>query len=342
MPVSMPRVQALGVGDEEVVADELDLVAEAVGHRLPAVPVRLVEGVLDGDERVRRDEVGVVVDHLGRGLATTLEGVGPVLVELRGGDIEGEADLLARRVARLLDGLEDEVEGGPVGVEVGGEATLVAESGGQALLLEHALERVVDLGAPAQRLAEGVGADRRDHELLDVDVGVGVAAAVEDVHHRHGQQVRVGPADVAEQRQVGRVRGGAGDGERDPEDGVGADLLLGGAAVDGEHLGVDEPLLAGLEAEELGPELVDDGVDGLLDALAEVAALVAVAPLDGLEGAGRRTARNRRPGEGAVVEGDLDLDRGVAARVEDLASAYCLDAGHAVLLVLGGWVRLRA
>jgi hypothetical protein len=78
-------------------------------------------------------------------------------------------------VAGALDRLEDQVERGAVGLEVGREAALVAEAGGQALLLEHRLERVVDLGAPAQRLAEGGRADRGDHELLDVDIGVGVA-----------------------------------------------------------------------------------------------------------------------------------------------------------------------
>ena len=88
------------------------------------------------------------------------------------------------------------------------------------------------------------------------------------------------------------------------------------------------PLLAGVEADQLGADLVEDGVDRLLDALAEVALLVAVAALDRLEGAGGGAGGHRRAGDGAVVEGHLDLDRRVAARVEDLAGAYCLDGGH--------------
>ena len=116
-------------------------------------------------------------------------------------------------------------------------------------LLQHALERVVDLGAPAQRLAERLGADRGDHELLDVDVGVGVAAAVEDVHHRHGQDVGVGAAEVAEQRQAGRLGSGLGHRERDAEDGVGAELALVVGAVEAEHHAVDEALLAGVVAD---------------------------------------------------------------------------------------------
>src|SRR5699024_1708262 len=102
--------------------------------------------------------------------------------------------------------------------------------------------------------------------------------------------------------------------------------------VDGAHLGVDEPLLAGLEAEHARHEVVLDGAHGVLDALAEVALLVAVTALDRLEGPGGRPARHRRAGDRAVVERDLDLDGRVAARIEDLARAYCLNAGHYRLL----------
>ena len=154
-------------------------------------------------------------------------------------------------------------------------------------------------------------------------------AAVEDVHHRHRQQVRVGAADVAVERQVRAVRGGPGDGERDAEDRVGAELGLVGRAVELEHRLVDQPLVVGLEALDRRGDVLDDGLDGLLHALAEVA-LAAVAQLDRLEGAGGRAAGHRGAGERAVVEGDLDLDGGVAARVEDLAGADSCDGCHGV------------
>ena len=80
--------------------------------------------------------------------------------------------------------------------------------------------------------------------------------------------------------------------------------------------------------EQARADLVQHRVDGLLDALADVALLVAVAALDGLERAGGGAGGNGRAGDGAVVEGDLDLDGGVAAGVEDLPGADCFDAGH--------------
>ena len=195
------------------------------------------------------------------------------------------------------------------------------------LLLQHRLQRVVDLGAGAQRLGEGRRADRRDHELLDVDVGVGVRAAVEDVHHRHGQQEGVRAAEIAEQRQLGAARGGLRDGERDAEDRVGAQARLVRRRVEIAQRLVDEALLAGLEADEFGADGVEHRGDRVAHALAAVA-LAAVAQFDRLELPGGRAAGHRRPAQRAVVERDLDLDGGIAARVEDLARADGLDACH--------------
>ena len=52
MPSSMPRCQALGVGDEEIVADELAARAHRLRQRLPALPVVLRHAVLDGDDGI--------------------------------------------------------------------------------------------------------------------------------------------------------------------------------------------------------------------------------------------------------------------------------------------------
>jgi hypothetical protein len=130
------------------------------------------------------------------------------------------------------------------------------------------------------------------------------------------------------ERQASRLRSGGGHGERHPEDGVGAEVLLVGRAVEREHLRVDEALLARLEADESGVDLLDDRVDRLQDTLAEVAALVAVATLGRLEGAGGGAGGHSSPGEGPVVEPQLDLDGGVASRVQDLARADLLNGGH--------------
>ena len=336
--------EALGVGDEEVVADDLDLVADLLGEVLPVVPLVLGERVLDGDDREVGDELLVVLDHRGGvlGLALELVGLGLVVKELRGGDVHGQGDVLAGLVAGLLDGLDDELEGLAVGVEVGGEAALVAQAGGQAALLHDRLEGVVDLGAHAQGLTEGGGADGGDHELLDVHVGVGVGAAVEDVHHGHGQDVGVGAADVLEQVQAGGLGGGLGGGQGDAEDGVGAELALVGGAVELDHELVETALVGGVEADDLGGDDVVDVVDGLLHSLAAVTALVAVAQLNGLEGTGGGARGDGGASGSTVLQEDLDLEGRVATGVEDLAGVNVLDEGHLVLLAEGIVMRSSA
>ena len=159
-----------------------------------------------------------------------------------------ERQLLARHAPGALDRLEQQLERGLVRRQVGSEAALVAERRRQPALVQQRLQVVVRLDRPAQALAERRRADRHEHELLDVDVVVGVGAAVEHVEHRHRQHVGAGAADVAPQRQVELVGGGPGDGQRHAEDGVGAEPRLGVGAVEVEQGGVDGALVERLEA----------------------------------------------------------------------------------------------
>ena len=187
---------------------------------------------------------------------------------------------------------------------------------------------MVHLSTHAECLTERGGTNRSNHELLDIHVGVRVRTTVEDVHHRNGKHVSVRATHVAEEGEVGRIGCRLRHGERDAEDGVRAKLALVVGAVQVDHDLVDETLLGGVEANDLGGDFVDDGVNRLLHTLAQVTALVAVTTLDGLEGTGRCTGRDCRACERTVLERDLDLDGGVAARVKNLAGANGLNAGH--------------
>ena len=132
--------------------------------------------------------------------------------------------------------------------EVRREAALVADRGGVARGLQRGFQRVEDLGAHAHGLGEVRRADRRDHELLDVDRVVGMRPAIEDVHHRHRQQRRLRAAEIAVERLIAVARRGLGGGERHAENGVGAEPLLVLRAVEIAEALVDAALVAGIEA----------------------------------------------------------------------------------------------
>src|SRR5690625_1522811 len=122
----------------------------------------------------------------------------------------------------------------------------------------------------------------------------------------------------------------------DLQDRVGTDGALVVGAVGLVHQIIVIPLFLDCHAKDIRCEVLDDGGDGLLHTLAEVAGLVAVAALDGLEGAGRGARGDLGTGEGAVVEEHLHLDGGVSAGVEDVAGVDGIDRGcHGLFLPSG-------
>ena len=120
-------------------------------QRAPAGPVVLGQRVLDGDDREVVDPLLVDRGHLVGGLGAALPGVEPRALgeELGAGDVEGQGDVGAQLEAGRLDGGGDQLQRGDVGRQVRREAALVAQAGGQALLLQHGLQRVVDGRRPA-------------------------------------------------------------------------------------------------------------------------------------------------------------------------------------------------
>ncbi len=133
--------------------------------------------------------------------------------------------------------------------------------------------------------------------------------------------------EVAEELESGGLRSSLGDGERNTQQGIRAEAGLVGSAVEVEKGLVDGALLDGVEADDGGCNLVEHRVDGLLDALAAVA-VSAVTKLDGLVLTGGCAGGNGCTGQRPVVQCDLDLNRGVATGIEDLASSDLLNDGH--------------
>ena len=67
--------------------------------------------------------------------------------------------------------------------------------------MQNFLERVINLDAGAQAFGEAVEPPGLDHEFLEIDIVVGVLAAVEDVHHRHRQRACRRPAQITIERK---------------------------------------------------------------------------------------------------------------------------------------------
>ena len=151
--------------------------------------------------------------------------------------------------------------------------------------------------------------------------------AVHHVHEGHGQDVGVGPADVAVQREPEIVGRGPGHGQGHAEHGVGPEPPLARGPVEVDQGQVDPPLVAGLEARQDLADLPVHVLDGPEDALPPVP-LAPVAPLGGLVRPGRRPRRDDGPAARPRLEDDLDLHGGIPPGVENLPRPYLLDRAH--------------
>ena len=197
------------------------------------------------------------------------------------------------------------------------------------VLLEDGRKAVEYLGAHAQGVTEGLGAHGHDHEFLDVEVVRGVRAAVDDVHHRGGQDLGVDAAQVAVKRLPHEDGGRAGACHGGAQHGVGAQVGLVVGVVEVDQGVVDLHLAENVLPDEgLGDLLVHMG-DGLGHALAAEAFLVAVAHLQGLAAAGGGAGRHCRAFDYARFKADFDFDGGIAAGIKDLTAVYGNDGAHA-------------
>ncbi len=173
---------------------------------------------------------------------------------------------------------------------------------------------MVDFRAPAQSLRETRRAEGHDHEFLHVGgLPACVCAAVQDVHHRHGQDVRVHAAEITIQRQSQRIGRGLRDRETDSQNGVRAQFGFVRRAVQRQQGKVNRALVGSVHAEQFARDRPVHVGDRLRHALAEVALLVAVAHFERFVLACRRARRDGGASPRTVHQRDFHFHGRVAA-----------------------------
>ena len=126
---------------------------------------------------------------------------------------------------------------------------------------------------------------RDDHELLQVEVVVGMRAAVNHIHHRHWHLHGAHAAEIAVQGQTGFFRGGARYGHRYGEHGIGPQAAFVFGAIEIDQSFVQKGLLRGIQAEHRLRNFGVDVLHRLEHAPSEVACRIPVAQLDGFAAA---------------------------------------------------------
>ena len=175
---------------------------------LPAVPVLLVHAVLDRHDRVAGGHVGPVVGQLlgGERAALVLEHVGAVLEDLAGGRVERDGHVVAGRGSRPPRCPRSASRAPPRSSRGRARSRPRRPPPWRGRGRGASRFSAWKTSAPdAQPLGEARRPHRHDHELLEVDLVVGVRAAVQHVHHRH-RAARAPPRRRGSARAAARPR----------------------------------------------------------------------------------------------------------------------------------------
>ena len=171
------------------------------------------------------------------------------------------------------------------------------------------------LRAHADGFLHTLGADRHNHEFLEVHRGIRMAAAIQYVHHRHRQGLGIDAAQIAVQRQAVYVRSRMSHSQRNAQDGVCAVLGLVLGAVRFDQSFVDGGLACYIHALYDVCQHVVYVVHSLLHALAEVTGFIAVTQLQRFAFAGGGAAGHHGAAKVTAGSGNLYFDGGVAPGV---------------------------
>ena len=179
--------EPVGIRDEKIITDQLDAFAKPMSQFSPALPIILGQAVFEGDDGVIAHPFGPEADHFFRalhGFVGFFENVFSILIKLAGCGIERDGNLFTGLVSSLLDGFKYYFNGFNVRFHRRRETAFLANRSVVTALLQDALECVKYFDTPAQGFRKRFGANRHDHEFLEIDIVVGMSAAIEDVHHR--------------------------------------------------------------------------------------------------------------------------------------------------------------
>ena len=148
-----------------------------------------------------------------------------------------------------------------------------------------------------------------DHELLEVNRGIGVSTAVDDIGHGNGKNLGVRSANVLEERLSKRGCGGLGGREGNGEDGVGTKAGFGFGSVELQHGLIDIELIKRVHTFQSRGDGFGNMMDGFGNALTEVTGLIAIPKFNGFMFACTGTARDGCSAGDAAIEDDIGFHR---------------------------------
>merc|ERR1719470_587481 len=253
-----------------------------------------------------------------------------ILEELSSSNIHANHDFPL--IARLLDCLNQEVQGLSIVLEIGSKATFISNSCSikTILLLDEGLKMMVELRPHPHGLREAGSSKRKHHELLHGQLVAGMGSSIDNIEAGHRHQHILHPSQVSNVAVQGNSFMGSASlahSHGHPQDSIGSKLVLVLSAIKSKHDTINLLLLHRFHA--LGYNLRSYQVVHIVDSLLDTLAMPCVCLIPQLKGFINTSGSSRRNrcAENSFFSCQVNLNSWVSTRVIDLTGVDLLD-GH--------------
>ena len=310
--------QITHIGNQQIISDQLDRIADSLCQQFPSFPVILRHAVFNGIDGKCAHQLFQIFD-LFHSAAFTAAGF-PVtvnssvrIIEFTGGTVECESNLSTggdgtRFQTGVFDGMHQIFTCFFNGMQGRGKTAFIADCCIHAVFRQSFFQRLENFCAPAESLMEIGCSDRTNHEFLKINGGIRMRPAVDQVHHRNRQFTALNSADITVQRQMSGFRGGFDTCQRYPQNGIGAQSGFVFRAVQFNQSAVELFLMQCIHAgDPVGDFAIDMGT-GFQNAFAVIAFRIFVAQFQCFMTSGGCSGRNCCFGSDFIVQCDADRD----------------------------------
>ena len=332
-----------GVRDEQIIADQLDLIAKTLTELLPAFPVILCKTIFQRDQRILLRPCFIHVDHFFRSLLAftgTLQNILALLliIEFRRSRVHSEADVIAELVASSLNSLSHESQRAFISERLQRSlvarntarsiAAFITDSGVIAILLQNRLQSMEYFSTHTDSFMLILSTNRHDHVFLAVSSRISVLAAIQDVHHRNRQNLGICTADVLVQRLSVVISSSSCASQGNRQRSICTQVALERRAIEIQHNLVNLGLAGNIHADQLRSDLGVDILNSLQNSLAAETLLITITELKSFPLTGRSTRRNNCASKCTGFSGNFAFNSRVAARIENFACINTYDIRH--------------
>ena len=141
--------QAFRVGNEQIVADQLNFVADGVGQHLPAFPVIFGHTVFNGENRETVAEVFIKFNHLSVGVrfAFAFHLVFAVFIKFGRSGVNSQNNVFTRLETGIFNGVDNESQSFFGRLQIRSETAFVADVGVVAGCFQVLFQSMENFGA---------------------------------------------------------------------------------------------------------------------------------------------------------------------------------------------------